>query len=84
MNNCNCNCSSALCNLVKSDYQYASKVLFGFIPNKIFWNLLNISQHVLTMINKISTEFFVEVCFTYQSREALGIEDNVSLTLILG
>ena len=31
------------CNLVKNDYQYASKVLFSFIPNKQFGQLLNIS-----------------------------------------
>ena len=73
------------CNLVKNDYQHASKVLFSFVPNKKFRQLLNISPHVFTMMNTITTEFSsVEVCFTDQSSKALEIEDNVNLTLIIG
>ena len=73
------------CNLVKNDCQHASKVLFSFVPNKKFGQLLNISPHVLTMMNTINTEFSsVEVCFTYQSSKALEIEENVNLTLIIG
>ena len=33
------------CNLVKSDYQHTSKVLFTFVPNKKFALLINISLH---------------------------------------
>ena len=73
------------CNLAKNDYQHASKVLFSFVPNKQFAQLLNISPHVFTMMNTINTEFFsVEVWFTDQSSKALEIEDNVNLTLIIG
>ena len=32
------------CNLVKNDYQHASKVLFTFVPNKKFGKLINISS----------------------------------------
>ena len=39
------------CNLAKNDYQQASKVLFCFVPNKQFGQLLNISPHAFTMIN---------------------------------
>ena len=50
------------CNLVKNDYQHTSKVLFSFVPNKQFGQLINISPHSLTMMNIINTEFyFVEV-----------------------
>ena len=67
------------CNLVKNDYQHASKVLFTFVPNKKFGNLLNISPYVFTMMNTINTEFSsVEVWFTDQSNKALEIEDNVN------
>ena len=72
------------CNLVKNDYQHTSKVLFTFVPNKKFGQLLNISLHVFTMMNTVNTEFsFVEVWFTDQSSKALEIEDNVNLTLII-
>ena len=39
------------CNLVKNDYQHTSKVLFSFVPNKQFGQLINISPHSLTMMN---------------------------------
>ena len=73
------------CNLVKDDYQHTSKVLFSFVPNKQFEQLINILPHSLTRMNTVDTEFsFVEVWFTDQTSEALEIEDNVNLTLIIG
>ena len=73
------------CNLVKNDYQHASKVLFSFIPNKQFGQLLNISTHVFKRMNTINTEFSpVEIWFTDQSSKPLEIEDNVNWTLIIG
>ena len=73
------------CNLVKNDYQHTSKVLFSFVPNKQFGQLLNIFPHAFTMMKTVNTEFSsVEVWFTDQSSKALEIEDNVNLTLIIG
>ena len=73
------------CNLVKNDYQHTSKVLFTFVSNKQFGQLINISPHSLTMMNTVNTEFsFVEVSFTNQASKVLEIEDNVSLTSIIG
>ena len=73
------------CNLTKNDYQYTSKVLFAFVPNKQFGQLINISLHSLTMMNTVNTEFSsVEVWFTDHASKALEIEDNVNLTLIIG
>ena len=72
------------CNLVKNDYQHTSKVLFSFVPNKQFGQLINISPHSLTMMNTVNTKFsFVEVWFTDQASKALKIKDNVNLTLII-
>ena len=72
------------CNLVKNDYQHTSKVLFSFVPNKQFGQLINISPH-LTMMNTVNTEFSsVEVWFTDQLSKGLEIEHNVNLMLIIG
>ena len=72
------------CNLAKNDYQHTSKVLFSFVPNKQFGQLINISPHSLTMMNTVNTEFSsVEVWFTDQASKALEIEVNVNLTLII-
>ena len=73
------------CNLVKNDYQHTSKILFTFVPNKEFGQLINISPHAFTMMNTVNIEFSsVEVWFTDQTSKALEIEDNVNLTLIIG
>ena len=73
------------CNLVKNDYQHTSNVLFSFVPNKQFGQLINISPHSLTMMNTVNTELsFIEVWFTDKTGKALEIEDNVNLTLFIG
>ena len=45
------------CNLVKNDYQHTSEVLFSFVPNKQFGQLINIPPHSLTMMNTVNTKF---------------------------
>ena len=73
------------CNSVRNDYQHTSKVLFTFVPNKQFGQLMNILPHSLTMVSTVNTEFSsVEVWFTDQVSKALEIEDTVNLTLIIG
>ena len=55
------------CNLVNNSYQQASKVLFTFVPNKQFVQLITISPHVLTMLKNTNTEFpSIQVWFTDQ------------------
>ena len=73
------------CNLVNNNYQQTSKVLFTFVPNKQFGQLINIAPHSLTMLSTTNTEFsFIEVWFTDQNSKPLEIEDNANLTLIIG
>ena len=72
-------------NLLNNNNQQAAKVLFTFVPNKQFGQLINISPHSLTMLNTTNTEFStIKVWFTDQNSEPLEIEDSVNLTLIIG
>ena len=72
------------CNLVNSNYQQTSKVLFTFVLNKQFGQLINTVPHSLTMLGTTNTEFsFIEVWFTDQNGKPLEIEYNVNLTLII-
>ena len=71
------------CNLVNNSYQKASKVLFTFIPNKQFGQLITISPHLLTMLKTTSTES-IELWFTDQNNRPLEIEDSINITLIFG
>ena len=62
------------CNLVRNDYQHSSKVLFTFVPNKQFGQLINISPHSLTMMKTVNTEFSsVQVWFKDQFSKASEI-----------
>ena len=72
------------CNLVNNNYQQASKVLFTFVPNKQFGQLINIVPHSLTMLNTNLEVSFIEMWFTDQNSEFLEIENNVNLTLVIG
>ena len=38
------------CNLVNNNYQQTSKVLFTFVTNKQFGQLINFAPHSLTML----------------------------------
>ena len=73
------------CNLVKNNYKQASTVLFTFVPNKQFDQLINISPHSLTILITTNTEFsLIEVWFTYQNSKSLEVEGNVNMLLIIG
>ena len=73
------------CNLVNNNYQQASKVLFTFVPNKKFSQLINIAPYSLKMVNTTNTGFsFVEAWFPDQNSKQFQIEDNVNITLIIG
>ena len=73
------------CNLVNNSYQKASKVLFTFVPNKQFDQLITVSTHLLTILKTTSAEFqSIELWFTDQNNRSLKIEDSVKITLING
>ena len=59
------------CNSVNNNYQQASKVLFNFVPNKQFGQLINIAPHLLIMLNTTKTELSsIEVWFTDQNSKS--------------
>ena len=73
------------CNLVYNNYQQTSKVLFTFVPNKQFGQLITITPHSLTMLKTANAEFsFIEIWFTDQNNRPLEIEDKVNITLLIG
>ena len=73
------------CNLVNNNYQQASKVLFTFVPNTQFCQLITITLHSPTMLKTTNIEFlFIEIWFPDQNNRPLEIEDNVNIALIIG
>ena len=65
------------CNLVNNSYQQASRVLFTFVLTKQYGQLISISPHYNTDISEIET------WFTDQNNNALEVEDNVNISLII-
>ena len=73
------------CNLVNNSYQQASKVLFTFIPNKQFGQLITILPHLLTMLKTTTAEFqSIQLWFTDQKKLEDIVEDIANITLIIG
>ena len=72
------------CNLVNNSYQQASRVLFTFVQNKQYGQLISISPHSLVFLKTMNTEFSeIEIWFTDQNNNSLEIEDNVNISLII-
>ena len=72
------------CNLVNNSYQQTSRVLFTFVPTKQYGQLISISPHSLIFSKTMNTKFSeIEVWFTDQNNNALEIEDNVDISLII-
>ena len=73
------------CNVVNNSYQQASKVLFTFVPNKKYGELITVSPETLIMLKTVNTEFsFIETWFTDQDNRPLEIEDSGNILLIVG
>ena len=73
------------CNQANNSYQQASIVLFTFVPNKQFGQLITILPHLLTMLKTAKAEFqSIQVWITDQNNRPLEIEDSVNITVIIG
>ena len=72
------------CNLANNAYQQHSRVLFTFLPTKQYGQLISISPHSLVFLKTMNTDFSeIEIWFTDQNNNALEIEDNVNISLII-
>ena len=72
------------CNIVNNDYQQNSRVLYTFVPNKPFGNLLEISQMKHIFLKTFNSEFQeIMVWFTDQNSKSLEIEDRINLAMVI-
>ena len=71
-------------NLVNNSYQQHSRVLFIFVSTKQYGQLISLSPHSLVFLKTMNTDFSeIEIWFTDQNNNALEIEDNVNISLII-
>ena len=75
---------SAHCNIVINDYQQDSRVLYIFVPNKPFGELLKVSPRNFIFLKTFNSEFqTTEVWFTDQNSQPLETEDRINLSLAI-
>ena len=73
------------CYLVNNSYQQTSAILFTFVTNEQFGQIITISLHLLTMLKSTNAEFqSIELWFTDQNNRPLEIQHSVNITLIIG
>ena len=71
------------CNIVNNDYWHDLKVLYTFISNKLFSQLVDITQKKFDIFKTFNSDFsYVEVWFTDQNSKPLEIEEKVIISLV--
>ena len=69
------------CNVVNDSYLQNSRVLYAFVPNKSFGQLLNILPENFIFLKTFDSEFsYIEVWFIDQNSNPLEIEDKINIT----
>ena len=72
------------CNIVNNNYKQNSGVLYTFVLNKSFGQLLNISPKNIIFLKTFNSEFsYIEVWFTDQNSKPLEIDDKINITLVI-
>ena len=72
------------CNIVNNEYQQDLRVLYTFVPNKPFANLLEISPTNHVFLKTFNSEYDeIEVWFTDNNSNPLEIEDRINLTMVI-
>ena len=72
------------CNIVNINYQQDSRVLYKFVPDKLFGQLLDISSQNVMFLKNFDSQFsYIEVWFTDQNSKPLGMEHKINITLVV-
>ena len=69
------------CNILNNDYQQDSRVLYTFVPNKLFGSLLEISPTNHIFLKTFNSEYD-KVWFMDQNSQPLEMEDRINLTFV--
>ena len=72
------------CNIANNDYQQDSRVLYTFIPNKLFRELLDISLKSFIFQKTFNSEFsYIKIWFSDQNSKPLEVEYKINITLVI-
>ena len=72
------------CNIANNNYQQDSRVLYIFVRNKSFGQLLDISPKHFLFLKTFNSEFsYIKVQFTDQNSKPPEIEDKIHITVVI-
>ena len=72
------------CNIVNNNYQHDFRVLYTFVPNKSFGQLVDVSSNDFIFFKIFNSEFaYNEAGFTDQNPRPREIEDKINITLVI-
>ena len=72
------------CNIANNNYQQNTRVLYIFVPNETFGQLLDISPKTFIFLKTFDSQFLhIEVWLTDQISKPLEIEDKTNITLVI-
>ena len=70
--------------IIINDYQQDSRVLYIFVPNKLFGQLLDISPKKFIFLKTFNSNFsYIEAWFTDQNSKSLERQDKINVTLVI-
>ena len=67
------------CNILNNNCQQNTRVLYTFVPTKLFGQLLDISPTDFTFLKTFKSE--IEAWFTDQNSKLLEMDDKINITL---
>ena len=71
------------CNIVNNDYQQDSRLLYTFVPEKLFGQLLDVLPQNFVFSKTLNSEFScAEVWFTDKNSKLLEMEDKINIILV--
>ena len=72
------------CNLVENTYLQESKLLFSFVPNSKFGNLLSVTPQVLKYFGTVDSILdYIEISFTDQNGRLLQTDNDITVSIII-
>ena len=70
--------------VVNNTYQQNPRVLYKFVPNKLFGQLLDILPGNFVFLETFDPEFlYIEAWFTDQNSSSLELKDKINIALVI-
>ena len=71
------------CNIVSNNYQRNLRVIYAFVSNKLFRQLIEFSHQNCIFLKTFLSEFsYIKLWFTDQNANPLETEDKINTTLV--